>query len=197
MARDRKAPDLESAAVLRHWLDAVPNDRLAHLIRDAARGLVRSLQLRLSAHGVSFGHWAFLRALWEVDGVTQRELSLRVGMMESTTFAALTALETLGYIIRRHKPPNRKNVFVYLTPAGAALKGVLVPLAEAVNEVAVRGIAPDEIAGARRMLLAMIHNLADDAAAAAADERRIPSTREMARRIEAARHKTAAGARKR
>ena len=26
-------------AILRHWRDAVPNDRLAHLIRDAGRSL--------------------------------------------------------------------------------------------------------------------------------------------------------------
>ena len=41
-----------------HWHDAVPDDRLAHLIREATRLLVRSLQARLQAHNVSFGHWA-------------------------------------------------------------------------------------------------------------------------------------------
>lgn len=49
--------------ILRHWRDAVPEDRLAHLIRDTERAFRRALQLRLAAHGVPFGHWAFLRIL--------------------------------------------------------------------------------------------------------------------------------------
>src|SRR5215208_600820 len=51
--------------ILKHWQEAVPNDRLAHLVRDTSRALVRALHTRLTQHGVSFGHWAFLRILWE------------------------------------------------------------------------------------------------------------------------------------
>ena len=40
-----------SRAQTRHrWHDAVPDDRLAHLIREATRLLVRSLQARLRSH---------------------------------------------------------------------------------------------------------------------------------------------------
>jgi DNA-binding MarR family transcriptional regulator len=135
-----KIPPAEAAtdAILRHWREAVPNDRLAHLIKDATRGLVRALQMRLAEHSVSFGHWTFLRILWETDGLTQRELSVQAGVMEPTTFAALKAMEKLGYIMRRRRPDNRKNVHVFLTPRGRALKAKLVPLAEEVNEIAVR-----------------------------------------------------------
>src|SRR4030088_3535610 len=72
-------------------------DRLAHLTKEAWRGFVRALQWRLAAHGVSFGHWTFLRILWERDGLTQRELSDEAGVMEPSTFAALKAMEELGY----------------------------------------------------------------------------------------------------
>lgn len=197
--RTRDETRTEGQAILRHWLEAVPNDRLAHLVRDAARGLVRSLQLRLTEHAVSFGHWAFLRVLWDADGLTQRELSERVGVMEPTTSAALNALEKLGYVRRERRASNRKSIYVFLTPQGAALKAKLVPLAEEVNEVAVRGVAPEHIAVTRRTLLAMIQNLARDEAASTAAERRIPSTRELARVIAASGKKPekAAGAPKR
>jgi DNA-binding MarR family transcriptional regulator len=177
-----KAAIRETEATLRHWLEAVPNDRLAHLVRDAARGLSRGLQLRLGTHSVTFGHWVFLRILWESDGLTQRELSVKAGVMEPTTFAAVTALERLGYVTRRKKAGNRKNVYVDLTPAGAALKASLVPLAEAVNEVAVAGIAPGDIAVARQTLLTMIRNLARDEALQAEGERRVRSTQHLSRR---------------
>jgi MarR family transcriptional regulator, organic hydroperoxide resistance regulator len=180
MSDARKLPP-ETAETLRHWLEAVPNDRLAHLVRDAARGLARGLQLRLADHAVSFGHWVFLRILWEADGLTQRELSVRAGVMEPTTFAAVKALERLGYVTRRKRAGNRKNVYVDLTPQGSALKAQLVPLAEAVNDVAVRGVPPAHIATTRETLLAMIRNLAQDEAASAADKTARPRRAAAAR----------------
>jgi MarR family transcriptional regulator, organic hydroperoxide resistance regulator len=170
-------------AILRHWREAVPNDRLAHLVKDATRGLLRALTLRLAEHRVAFGHWAFLRILWETDGLTQRELSLQAGVMEPTTFAALNAMEKLGYVTRRRMPASRKNVYVFLTLAGRALKTKLVPLAEEVNRIAIRGVAAGDVATTRRTLLAMIENLAADEAASHQQERRLPSTRQIGRLV--------------
>jgi DNA-binding MarR family transcriptional regulator len=145
--------------VLRHWREAVPNDRLAHLVKDATRAFVRALQSRLALHGVSFGHWTFLRILWETDGLTQRELSEQAGVMEPTTLAAIRAMEKLGYVTRRQLPGNRKNVYVHLTAKGRALKKKLVPLAVEVNRLAVRGVPAADVATTRKVMLAIIENL--------------------------------------
>jgi DNA-binding MarR family transcriptional regulator len=169
--------------ILRHWREAVPNDRLAHLVKDATRALVRALQMRLVEHDVSFGHWSFLRILWEHDGLTQRELSEQAGVMEPTTFSALKAMEQLGYVERRQLRENRKNMYVFLTPKGRALKEKLVPLAENVNQVAVAGINPADVAKTRQVLLAVIENLASDERHADNSARRVPSTRELARLV--------------
>ena len=169
--------------ILRHWREAVPDDRLAHLVKDATRALVRALQMRLVEHGVSFGHWSFLRILWEHEGLTQRELSEEAGVMEPTTFAALKAMEQLGYLTRRQMPDNRKNIYVFLTPRGKALKAKLVPLAEDVNRIAVAGLSAADIARSREILLAIIENLARDEASSADSTRRIPSTRELSRLV--------------
>src|SRR3954465_5974348 len=126
-------PEHATEDILRHWREAVPNDRLAHLVEDATRALVRGVQVRLMEHGVSFGPWTFLRILWEHEGLTQRELSGQAGVMEPTTFSALQAMEKLGYVERRRLADNRKNVYIFLTPRGRELKEALVPLAEEVN----------------------------------------------------------------
>src|SRR5246127_4076277 len=177
----------DTQTVLRHWREAVPNDRLAHLVKDAARALVRALQARLAEHKVSFGHWTFLRILWEHEGLTQRELSDEAGVMEPTTFSALNAMEKLGYVVRRPSPTSRKEVHVYLTPQGRALKTKLVPLAEDVNAVALRRVEPGDIAATRRTLLALIANLAADEAQSLTLRRRIPSTRELSRLLNGSR----------
>ncbi|MGZ5569579.1 MAG: MarR family winged helix-turn-helix transcriptional regulator [Usitatibacter sp.] len=182
MGKGDKLPTLE---ILRHWREAVPNDRLAHLVKDATRALLRALQMRLVEHGVSPGHWSFLRILWEHDGLTQRELSEQAGVMEPTTFSALKAMEQMQYVSRRQMPDNRKNVYVFLTPKGRALKDKLVPLAEEVNRVAVRGVDAADLARAREVLLAIIENLARDEEQSENPARRVPATRVLARRFAA------------
>ena len=186
MPKRRISPtDETTQAILAHWRDAVPKDRLAHLVRDAARGLTRALQRRLAEHGVSFGHWTFLRVLWDADGLTQRELSLRAGVMEPTTHSALQALEKMGLVTRRQSAEGRRRTLILLTPQGRALKHRLVPQAEQVNAIAAYGVAPTDLAATRRTLLAMVQNLARDEIEAAGQDRHVPSTREVSRRIEA------------
>ena len=63
-----------------------PHDRFAHLVKLAARALARALQMRLAEHAVSYGHWTFLRILWEAEGLTQRELGARAGVTAPTVY---------------------------------------------------------------------------------------------------------------
>ena len=151
-----------SGRLLKHWHEAVPSDRMAHLIKDTMRSFHRSLQARLALHGVSLGHWTFLRILWERDGITQRELSQEAGVMEPTTLNALRSMEALGYVTRERLEGNRKNNYVFLTPVGKALRRKLVPLAEQVNALAVAELEPEDVATTRRCLLVMLDNLARD-----------------------------------
>ena len=170
-------PGGDTEAMLKHWQEAVQNDRLAHLVKDVTRAYVRALQARLNEHSVSFGHWAFLRILWERDGLNQRELSDQAGVMEPTTFSAIRTMEKLGYVVRVQRPENRRMVFIHLTPKGRLLKSKLVPLAEEVNSIGIRGIKASEVTITRRALLAILANLATDEMQSSSPQRRIPAAR--------------------
>jgi DNA-binding MarR family transcriptional regulator len=165
------------------WHEALPDDRIAHLVRDARRGLSRVLQMRLNEHGIASGHWTFLRILWRREGLTQRELSDLAGVMEPTTFSALQAMERLGYVLRQRRPENRKNIYVFLTESGRELEGKLVPVAEEINGIALEGVSEDDVARTRETLMTMIRNVARYELAIADDRRRVPSTRQLSRLI--------------
>jgi DNA-binding MarR family transcriptional regulator len=147
---------------LRKWREAVPNDRMAHAVKDLLRMIQRAMQIRLAAHSVSIGHWVFLRILWEREGITQRELSELAGVSEPTTYSALLSMEKKGFITRRKLPNNLRNISVSITPKGRALKAKLVPLAEDVNAVMMEGMSSEEVAQFRQTLLRMIDKLERD-----------------------------------
>ncbi|HEY4295697.1 MAG TPA: MarR family winged helix-turn-helix transcriptional regulator [Paraburkholderia sp.] len=162
MTKSEKNPRDALPGTLKHWREALPEERMAHLVKDTARGFSRSLQARLREHSVQYGHWTFLRILWQTDGLTQRQLSEQAGVAEPTTFSALKTMEALGYVTRQKMPDNRKQVRIFLTPKGASLRVLLVPAAVEVNRIALAGISQDDIAATRRTLLVMMENLAAD-----------------------------------
>jgi DNA-binding MarR family transcriptional regulator len=151
-------------------IHGVANERFAHLVKIAYRGFSRCLQLRLRKESLLYGHWTLLRILWNTDGITQRQLSEQAGVAEPTTFGALQAMEKCGYITRQKMG---KQMRVFVTSKGSALKQRVVPAAEEVNHLATAGIAATDLAATRRALLAMIENLALDEAAMLDAERAV------------------------
>ncbi|WP_158045837.1 MarR family winged helix-turn-helix transcriptional regulator [Skermanella pratensis] len=138
------------------------DNSVGYVVRDVHRAFSRSLQAKIAAHGVSMGQWFFLRALWDEDGLTQRELSQRVGMMEPTTVTALNSMERRGLVERVRNPHDRRKVNIYLTPKGRGLRDVLLPCAADVSEQATRGIEHADLVMAINVLHRMMVNLGEN-----------------------------------
>ena len=141
---------------------ADPTNSIGYLTRIAFRAFSRALEVRTSPHGVSSGQWRFLRVLWREDGLTQRELSRRVGMREPTTVIALKSLQRSGFVTRKKSEEDRRKVHVFLTPEARALEAVLLPAVAEVNTVALAGLTPAEIDVLRKALTQVGRNLSAD-----------------------------------
>ena len=134
------------------------------------RAMLRSMQLRLAAHGVPIGMWFFLRALWEEDGLSQGEISERVGTTAATATEQLRNMEASGMVVRQPSEADRRKVHFFLTAKGHALRPELIEVPQEVERTALAGLTPGE-AGFLRLALKRIQaNLAAaDAAAEGAD----------------------------
>jgi len=148
---------------------ADPGNSLGYLSRIAFRSFSRALELRTQPHGVSAGQWRFLRVLWREDGITQRELSRRVGMREPTTVIALKGLEKSGFVRRQPSSEDRRRIHVFLTPLAKRLEAKLLPAVVEVNRIATRGLSASEVDDLRRLLRKVGQNLAEEVADAAGD----------------------------
>jgi DNA-binding MarR family transcriptional regulator len=121
-------------------------ESVGYQIRATHRALQRYLQSKIEPHGITLGMWYFLRALWHEDGLTQRELSNRVGTMEPTTLSAILIMEKKGLVRRVRNRDDRRKWHIHLTPKGRALKGKLLPLARDVVDTAVHNLSRGEVA---------------------------------------------------
>jgi DNA-binding MarR family transcriptional regulator len=130
-----------------------------YLVRDAHRAFQRLLERRIAPHGVTRGQWYFLRVLWNEDGLSQRELSARVGMMEPTTVIALRGMEKAGLIRRVRSADDRRVTHVRLTAKAKRIRDGLLKLVRGINMQAEEGILRDDIDVFRRVILQMTKNL--------------------------------------
>lgn len=136
-----------------------PMQSLGYLCRINFRVFSRILEGYTLPHGVSAGQWRFLRVLWEQDGISQRELSDRVGTREPTTVRAVRSMIKAGLIQRRRCGRDKRKYFIDLTPRGRELQAELMHMVVTVNERALQGISDEEIATTRRVLSRTYHNL--------------------------------------
>jgi MarR family transcriptional regulator, organic hydroperoxide resistance regulator len=130
-----------------------------YLVRDAHRAFQRVLERRIARFGVRRGHWYFLRVLWIRDGLTQRELSTRVGMMEPTTVIALKNMERAGLVRRVRSREDARRAHVWLTPLGRRLERQLLPVALQIVREAEKGIGRRKVAVFRDVITRMTGNL--------------------------------------
>ena len=130
-----------------------------YLVRDAHRAFQRLLEKRIAPHGVTRGQWYFLRVLWMQDGLSQRELSTRVGMMEPTTVIALRSMEKAGLIRRVRRKDDRRVTRVWLTPKAKKLKAQLLPVARHITTQSREGVTRAEFELFRDVIMRMTANL--------------------------------------
>jgi DNA-binding MarR family transcriptional regulator len=103
-------------------IDLPPDRSIPFLIRELHRLTQRDLEARLVSYTIAVGWWFFLRALWEEDGLSQRKLSRRVGILDATTATVIDRLEQAGFVRRVRDSDDRRKVNVHLTAAGRKLK---------------------------------------------------------------------------
>jgi DNA-binding MarR family transcriptional regulator len=137
-------------------------DSIGFVMRITLRNLRTAVKGRLAQEGIPWSVWFYLRVLWEEDGLSQRELSDRVGMMQPTTVTALKVMERLDLVTLDRVDEDKRRMSVRLTRKGRALQDRLLPDLEALNnDVALKDFSAKEKATLRNLLLRMRRNMED------------------------------------
>ena len=129
-------------------------------VKRTQRSLSRSLQLYLLPHEIPIGMWYFLRVLWETDGLSQREISHRVGATAATATQQLRNMEQRGLVTRSSGKSDRRKVHFMLTPKAWAMKSRLLTIPLQVEAIAMQGFTAGEAGFFRLALIRIQDNLA-------------------------------------
>lgn len=140
-------------------MDFPPALSSGYLVRDAHRAFQHVLEQRIASYGVTRGQWYFLRVLWIEDGLSQRELSARVGMMEPTTVIALRSMEKAGLVRRVRSRDDKRRAHVWLTAEGRRMQKRLLPVARRLVAQAEEGISGRSLEVFRAAISRMTKNL--------------------------------------
>ncbi len=115
-----------------------------YLANHMARLFAKGLHQRIRPLGLAPAQFMTLLALWEEDGLTQRELVRRLDVEQATMANTLTRMERDGLIERRSHPGDGRSQSIHLTPKSAALHGPATAAARAQNETALAGFSEEE-----------------------------------------------------
>ncbi len=157
--RPNAAEDATRRLVARRLAEIDLFNSVPALMRHVYRGLSRGMEQRTARYGISIGTWYFLRVLWEEDGLSQTELSERIGIVGPTTVIAVNRMVRDGLVLRRADASYGRKSRIFLTPKAKRLKARM--LEEAADFVAetFATIPPDEVQRLRASLRKIARNL--------------------------------------
>jgi DNA-binding MarR family transcriptional regulator len=139
---------MKSRADIERQLDS----SIGFMLNVTSRRLKRLLQKRLSAHGLEYGAWFFLRILWVEEGFTQRGLCERTGLSQPTAATALRKMLHDGLIHLEPDPEDRRASHVFLTDKARAMKPEFAKLVRGMHRKVTADISEADLALVRDVM---------------------------------------------
>ena len=115
-----------------------------YLINQLARLFARDLQRQIQPLGIVTGQFPILLALWNRDGVTQRELLDEIDVEQATLANTLTRMERDGLIKRTKHPSDARAQQIWLTPKALNVRDAAYLAANTVNQESLADLSGDE-----------------------------------------------------
>lgn len=140
--------------------ELIPLDEsLDFLIRDTRRLLLKCIDARLAQHGIPLGAWFPLRILYEEDGITQRELSRKLGYLDAAAGAIVEVMERQQLVRRKRNTDDRRKINVFLTPLGRRMGKLTIRHIAEINAQIEAGFSKRDAEALRRLLRRAHDNL--------------------------------------
>jgi DNA-binding MarR family transcriptional regulator len=140
-------------------LDPLFSDEIDYLIRMVRMREIYAIELMLEPMGLGLSAWYPLAVLHVKDGMSQRELGVRLNLKDAAIGKAIDALEKAGIVERRKDADDRRKALVCLTEEGQKAGRKIAKLRKQFRTVVVDGLSPSEQALLKGMLERVYRNI--------------------------------------
>lgn len=134
-------------------------ENVASILSDVSRLMRREFDARARDIGATRPQWQVLTTLRRHEGTNQGGLAELLDVEPISVCRMVDRLQEADLVERRADPADRRSWRLFLTPKAHVLLGELRPLAEAMIDEALEGIAEAERAALRATLERMRQNL--------------------------------------
>jgi len=110
------------------------DQQLCFSLYAASMAVGRAYKPLLDELGITYPQYLVLHALWEQDGRSVGAIAERLALESSTITPLVKRMEAAGLVERRRNPDDERQVQVFLTAAGHALRARCGCLAERLLE---------------------------------------------------------------
>lgn len=136
------------------------------LASDITRQYTAALQRRLQPLGLSPAQFLTLNELWLDDGLTQSDLTQRLGIEQATMANTLARMQRDGLIERKPHPDDRRSQLVWLSHHARALQTSATEAAVNANKQVLESLPAAE----RELFLSMMNRVAAALRAASVEQ---------------------------
>ena len=125
-------------------MEFVKDDSAGYLANHVARLFARGLTARIKPLGLTTGTFPALLELWEMDGLTQKDLVVRLDIEQATMANTLARMERDGLIVRKKDESDGRVQRVWLTRRARDLRGPAIEAARAENAATLGSLSEAE-----------------------------------------------------
>lgn len=97
-------------------------NQLCFPVYAASRLIIREYQPFLEELGITYPQYLVLMVLWENDGLSVNEISMKLILNTNTLTPLLKRMESLGIILRQRSGDDERKVLVSLTQKGLDMR---------------------------------------------------------------------------
>ena len=133
------------------------DDRLIYQLLTAQQKLKTRIkrELRRAGVNITLGQAGILFLLHEKNGQRMNELSVVLGIDNSTMTGFIDRMEKAGYVKRKACPDDRRASLIFSTAVGLKQAEKARPIINAVNAEIISGYSKKEVAGFKKILLGL------------------------------------------
>lgn len=133
-------------------LDPLFQGEIDYLIRMIRMREIYAVELLLAPVGLTLSAWYPLAVLRVQDGMSQRELGIRLNLKDAAIGKAIDALERAGLVERKKDEFDRRKALVCLTGDGKKVADKVAAMREQFQAVVIDGFSEKDRGKFRRLL---------------------------------------------